>query len=122
MRPVPIPAPSTLWNMWKSNMYSNTAGSHGTSGSRCKCNPMAGILSDETWGLNHPDIDNEDKHIRTIMETVISRVDEEPITVDVYNNTSGALYQMARGTSIYNKHPKPLHRGRFSQYQTKEEE
>ena len=80
------------------NLYSSQAGSHNKPGNRCKCNPLAGILSEETWGLYGPNVTEEDIEYREFIVKLLY-VAQETGSASAMDYT---IRQLAQETSVYN--------------------
>jgi len=82
------------------NLYSSEAGSHSIPGSRCCGNRTAGILSEEPWGLYHPDVSESDKEIREQIVNLLYVFREAGAEVSL----DYMVTQLAQATSIYSYH------------------
>tara|TARA_R100000152_G_C6781659_1_gene216685 strand:+ start:356 stop:649 length:294 start_codon:yes stop_codon:yes gene_type:complete len=80
------------------NLYSSEAGSHDKPGNRCMCNPLAGLLSEEPWGLYGPNVTEEDIGIREFIIKLLY-VAQESGSASAMDYT---IRQLAQETSIYN--------------------
>ena len=90
---------------FKDNLYSGETGSHDKPGNRCRCNPLAGILSEEPWGLYHPDVSESDKEIRKQIVNILYVFSEagEEVSLDE-RALPYMVKELAKATSIYNYH------------------
>ena len=77
--------------LWIKQMKSPKAGGHGVPGSRCRCTPLAGILTDQPWGIYGSKFNIKDEREQELIDLIKMCIDEaesKPEYSTIYHNTA----------------------------------